>query len=516
MVDTTRRSVLTAGAVLASGGMTALSGCTEDLENFEGSLRGDGDESSRSGFSQWLYAPDAVGNGAYTYTYVDVEAVEDHSEFNTINTPEAERLVQRLLTGEVDGIADALAITYPETGASGTAAWGELDLSTVRSDLDDATQENDSLQTATHRTFELYFDGRSAVAVPADDSSILLAGGEDGTARDIIEAMIDARNGTADRLAATDDDADALLGAQTDGAVAYGTTNPTEDNARMFERTGDDGSTIVSGGYAVVLDGESPLRRLVVVTDAPVEDAAAFGETLSAVGQGSNPTYARDGRVVTVEVDVGTAQDADQRDDTPPQATFDFEHDLDAGTARVTHAGGDSIDPSNLELRYETDNPRTASWADRTGDQVTAGTSVRFPLTDADQGGELVVLWSDGDRTFQVSGDGVPERTDGDGGDGGSGSEAPQVSMDADFDFDRGTVTVTHAGGDSVPTDELDIAFLGDETRVIHWNDVSDQSSASAGDAVTVDLLESDYGGKLILGWRPETQELDSVRIPEP
>jgi len=608
-----------AGGVLASGGLTAVSGCTESLEGVEDTLGGNEGDSSTPAFAQWLYAPDVVGIGTYAYTHVDVEAVNDHSGEGVSNIPESGMMPRQLLGGDIEGIEDGLSIRYTDAAATGAVAWGSLDLSDVRSDIEGTVEENDSVETATYENFGLFFDESNAVAIAGDDSSVLVTTAEDASPRDILEAMIDARRGAVERLAAAEDDVAAMLPHQSDVAVAYGTLNPSGDNARMFERTGDDGRTIESGGYAFMLDGDSLRRRLIVVTDAPVEDAESFGKTLTAVDQLSDPTYAQDGRVVTVEVTAGAEGDAAQQGDAPPQVTFEFEHDLDAGTVTITHAGGDPIDPSNLELVYETDDPRALSWADRTSGQVETGTSVRFPLTEADQGGQLLVRWSDGDREFPLSGVGVPERTDDGGGDGDStppqvafefehdldagtvtithaggdpidpsnlelvyetddpralswadrtggqveagssvsfpiteadqggqllvrwlgedreltisgarvpertdgdggdgGTEAPKVSMDADFDFDSGTVTVVHAGGDTVPADELDVVFLTDEQREIRWSDVSDQSSVSQGDTATVEFGEVDYGGRLILGWSPETVILDSVPIPEP
>jgi hypothetical protein len=519
MEDTTRRRILSTGGALAAGSLTALSGCTEDLPI--GGEDGDGDGSSIPAFGLWLYAPGEVGLGEYAYAYADVTATSEHSEFDLARQPDLSTIARVLQTGELDGIESAVSIEYPDTQAFGVAAEGSLDLTELRSQIEGEVEDNDDVDSESYADYDVYFDGSVAFALAQNDSAILQAVGPDGedtSGKDILTAMIDARQGSATRLDAADEDAAALLSHQSDGVVAYGTTRPSEHKPRMFDSADDEAPDIVGGGYVIVALGDDVKRRLLVVTESPVEDAESFGETLSSVDLESDLTFEQDGRVVTVVVESGGGSSSESDSTSPPQVQFDARFDTNESVATITHEGGDDARADELELVFETDEPRVISWADRSArEEVTAGTSVEVELREDDFGGQLLVRWIAGDRSTTLTRFDIPVRQDGgsDQPDESDGS-VPSVSMDAEFDFERGEVTVIHAAGDEVPADELDIVFLGDQYRVIRWSEVSDQSTVTPGDSATVELREGDYGEELLLGWQPETRELDSVQIPEP
>lgn len=514
MVDTTRRRLLSASCAVAAGSTTALSGCVGELRDAgDGGDGSDGDASSLPSFGQWLYALAEVGLGAYAYHYVDVATVDGNSEYDLGAQSEATMIAGFLNSVDLDGIEGAVSVEYPESNSSGIAAYGSMDLSELRTEIESNVEDDDSVESESYDGYKLYHNEQSGFALAEDDSAILQASvrNESGSSgRDIVAAMIDARAGTVDRLDEADASAAALLSHQADAAVAYGTTTPTENDARIFG-DGDGDATIESGGYVVNLD-DGVGNRLIVVTETPVEDAESLVETLPAVDVNADPEIERDGRVVTVETGGGSSESTDPENrGEAPQAQFDFQFDADAGTVTITHQGGDTIAAENLQVLL--DSGRLIDWSVRTSDEdVTAGSSITLSLADDEYGSVLFVRWTGGEREQMLAQFEIP---DGSGGDSGS-TEAPEVTLRAEFDYDRGRVTVIHGGGDTVPADQLDVVFETDDFRVIRWSEVSGQSDVSPGDAVTVGFSEADYGGRLLLGWRPEEEVLDDQPIPAP
>jgi hypothetical protein len=87
----------------------------------------------------------------------------------------------------------------------------------------------------------------------------------------------------------------------------------------------------------------------------------------------------------------------------------------------------------------------------------------------------------------------------------GSGSdsarEVPQVAFSFEYDTDTGRATVIHDGGDSVPAEELQVAYeSGGEIAVDTWRDEED-GRVSAGDSFTTEQ-SVDAGSTVRVVWQ--------------
>jgi FlaG/FlaF family flagellin (archaellin) len=96
-------------------------------------------------------------------------------------------------------------------------------------------------------------------------------------------------------------------------------------------------------------------------------------------------------------------------------------------------------------------------------------------------------------------------------------STAPQISFEFDYDADSQLVTVTHDGGDSVPAEELQLAYeSGGEIAVDTWVDEQD-GTVTAGDSFTTGSTV-DSGSAVRVVWQNTdgdgAAELGEFQVP--
>lgn len=135
-------------------------------------------------------------------------------------------------------------------------------------------------------------------------------------------------------------------------------------------------------------------------------------------------------------------------------------------------------------------------------------------------GGGLTVLGAIGAGVLFVRDDG------GDGTDipppGGTAevADTPRVTFDATFELGTGggTATVTHTSGDEIDPGQTHFEIEGESTREVDWTTLTNATAIGPGDTVTVDLRESESGGRLLIVWEnaDSSMVLDDFSIPAP
>lgn len=519
MTDSSRRAILSRSGALAAGGLVGLSGCLDDIVN-SGEEETD-DRNPLPSFHGWLYAPEAVGIGGYTYTYVEGEAALNPSEYGLASGPDfvtgttgmitdmVPSIFEEIGTDDVDG---AVSIDHGSDagGAGGVAVAGGFDATELRSLYEDAAAEQDGVETDTYAGYDLYFDTEVALAI--DDGRFAIGfgdGSDETTARTIVEALVDARAGSASRLHQVDDTAETLLRRQGEKTVVFGAPVIRGEAKYFFERSAgsadeadDDAHTIAGCGFTVETREDQPAYRVTVITEQAVSDANAFGDELPILDAFDEPSVSQDGVVLTYE-ESGADEATDGERASSPEVTFDI--DVEPDTATITHVSGDAIRADKLEVIVSSSAGRYYTWAelDESG-SVTAGDTVTVELGDGDAGGTLQLVWTP--KGTVLADEPIP--------DGSSGSR-PSAAFEFEFDTRADTATVRHAGGDAIPVDELEILVDGNDTRFLPWREFSTDDVVEPGDAVTIDLRERDSEGYLVAWWAVDGIALDHTPIPD-
>jgi hypothetical protein len=127
-----------------------------------------------------------------------------------------------------------------------------------------------------------------------------------------LEALIDTKNGEADRYVDVNEDMNVLVDELGTGTFVFGSTNdPIEETDVTFGRF----EGLVAEGYTDTVEGDSTDTELVYVFDTPddvdmgaIEDWYAGNDTSAAFDNYGDLSSSRDGRIVTI---TGTADTGD-------------------------------------------------------------------------------------------------------------------------------------------------------------------------------------------------------------
>jgi hypothetical protein len=95
----------------------------------------------------------------------------------------------------------------------------------------------------------------------------------------------------------------------------------------------------------------------------------------------------------------------------------------------------------------------------------------------------------------------------------------PSVTFEVTFDLGSagGAATVQHTAGEPLDPARTFFEIDGTTTRQRDWDVLTTAAEITAGDTVTVELLESEYGGTLAVVWEGEddhTAILEDFSIP--
>lgn len=528
MSDSSRRGFLVGSGAIATGSLTGLAGCLGDITG-----SGEDDEDQNDGraplpsFHHWLFAPETVGIGAYTYTYVDGEAAVNRSEYGPIFSHELGVWATETITSgaleasAIDDVDGAVSIDYRQRDgdAFGFAMTGGFDIDEMRTEYDEAVDKDDAVDAETYAGHDLYFSDEAAVAI--DDGTFVLGvlqdRGLEANGRAIVEAMIDAQAGSATRLHAADTTAEMLLRQQGERTVVFGAPALQGDADYFFSRSArdtdeedesDDAPRVAAGGFTLETadDRDRPSFSVTLITDRTVSDAEAFGDDVPALDRLPDPAVSQDGVVITYESG-GDGTDGTESDDRKrsPQAGFDIDVDLESNTATVVHVGGDEIAADELRLIC-TGSGFRETWAALSNTAtVSPGDRVSVPIAADDHGGGLLVQWTPESEILYAKS--IP--------DGSSTTTEPAATFDFEFDFDQNTVRVRHTSGDDIPASEIELYFDSRERRGFQWDAVTDDEIVSAGDSAVLELTERDGGGTVVVIWSPDGSVLDYEYIPQ-
>lgn len=518
-----RRGVLLGSGALATSGLVGLSGCLDDLTDRDGDDEENGEESNGEeplpSFHQWLHAPEALALDGYSYTYVEDDAIFNPDEYELRYGPglvtetvrstsrTAGRMLEEIESEAVDG---AVSLTYgTEFGTTfGLVVTGGFDEAVLRSEYDDIFENDSTVERETYAGYTLYFDELNAVAI---GEGTYVLGNNDTVAetesgRAIVEAILDAREGESPRLHTTDDVAETLLRQQGEQSVVFGAPavqGVAEDAFRQLSIGADDTEepTVTGGGVTLEVDDE-PNYRVTVITEEAVSDPSVLEGAVPILEWFDEPSVTQDGTVLTYEAN-GDDESGDGGRNDAPQGAFEIDIGTDGEAAVVIHHSGDSVPADELVVSIEGENSRAYSWRELAGTETVApGDYALIELTEADDGNRVVLLW-------EPEGMVLAEhliRTD---------SSVPDATFDFDFDVQNGTGTVTHAGGDPIPADELDIVVESSEYRRLFWSEYSSDTVVEPGDAVTVDLTENDSDGAIVVWSNIGDDYLDYEYIPD-
>lgn len=499
MSGESRRAFLTSSGAVATGAVTALAGCVDDLTDFESGEDPEDDEDSLPSFHQWLYAPEEVGLGAYSYTYYDAEAVVDDpgygSTLEAYGMDHVTETIESYTPLDLSLAAEAVSIDYETEGASGIAVTGEFD----RDDLPDyegTAEQDDEFEKSEYGAYDVYADDEIAHAIRTDPESVVVSAhvpaDRDASGREVVETMIDARNGDARRLSAADDAVDAVLRQQGGRTIAFGGSAGAPEVEPLFDPEGD-AATVEAAGVSVGGDDDPPYR-VTVVTDDPVADVDEFGAELQPVVHMTEPSVTEDETVLIFEPD--TEDDPEEKESGPSPAQFDV--DIQSDRAIITHAGGEEIPADELEIGITGGGSGTWDTVGQT-EIVAPGDSVEIPLSEHDHGETLELEWLP-ESEILISEEITAQES----------ADEPQATFSVDFPADD-LAMIAHQGGDEIPADELYIYTTGGVMDP--WQTYSGDSVVSPGDVIEVP--HGDPGGEIGLEWAPGPTLLHSEQIPE-
>jgi hypothetical protein len=97
-------------------------------------------------------------------------------------------------------------------------------------------------------------------------------------------------------------------------------------------------------------------------------------------------------------------------------------------------------------------------------------------------------------------------------------ADTPRVSFDATFELGAGgaTATVTHTAGDELDPGQTHFEVEGESSRRVDWTALTNANALGPGDALVVEIRESEYGGRLLIVWENDDTSmiLDDFSIP--
>jgi hypothetical protein len=397
MNDTPRRRVLRTGGTLLAGGLTVgLGGClqsdgtdTPTDDGDDGDDGGGGGDASVPAFADWLPAPAALGTDHYEFTAADPGAIYDHE--SAVQGSAFGGLTRA--TEQLDGITlSDLSGLYLIDG--GMVLTGDIDADAFRSFL----SANGYTEGQSYHGYTFYTGGPGGTAAVSSDTAI--RAGTLGDAEGKIEAIIDAKQGAADRYADANPDCRTLLSRLGSGAVAGGRTHAA---AAFLDGVVADGFRWRLDGSTASFTGTFVFESQSAVDTAAVERLVADNAVFDPL---SSPSVSAAGRTAVVEgtADTGSVSRLGPRygssgdgTDRPPQVAVSFDYESlgdGVGVMTVSHDGGDSVKASELVFRgsgfVDADSiPETAA-----GDLDVTESGGQWPTANADGeigGGAAVV-----------------------------------------------------------------------------------------------------------------------------
>ncbi|RXK50186.1 hypothetical protein [Halorientalis pallida] len=357
MHDAPRRRVLRTGGTLLAGGLTVgLGGClqSDGTDTPTDDSDDDGDDGGGGGgslpaFADWLPAPAAMGTDHYEFTAADPSAIFEH-----------ESAVEGSAFGGLTGATEQLdGITLSDLSGlyligGGMVLTGDVDADAFRSFL----AATGYAEGETYHGYTFYTGGPGGTAAVSSDTAI--RAGTLGDAREKIEAIIDAKQGTADRYTDANPDCRTLLSRLGSGAVAGGRTH---EEAAFLDGVVADGfrwrldGTTASFTGAFVFESQSAVDTAAV--ESLVAERAVFDPLSSPSVSAAGRTAVVDGTADTGSVSrlgprYGAAGGPGGRGDRPPQVSFSWDYERrgdGVGITTVSHDGGDSVRASELVFR---------------------------------------------------------------------------------------------------------------------------------------------------------------------
>jgi hypothetical protein len=354
MDEPPRRRVLRTGGALLAGGLTVgLGGCMQSDSTGTPTDDGESDDDDDGGgggslppYVDWLPAPAALNTDHYEFTAADPSAIvahESHVEGSAFAS-----LTQT--TTRLNGIqlADLSGLYLIGDGIVMT---GDIDADAFRSFL----SANGYAEGETYHGYTFYTGGPGGTAAVSSDTAI--RAGTLGDARGKIEAIIDAKQGMADRYADANPDCRTLLSRLGSGAVAGGRTH---DEASFLDGVVADGFRWRLDGTTAAFTGAFVFESQSAVDTAAVERLVADQAVFDPL---SSPSVSSDGRTAVVDGTADTASvsrlgprygSSGGGSDRPPQVSFSFEYESrgdGVGVTTVSHDGGDSVRASELVFR---------------------------------------------------------------------------------------------------------------------------------------------------------------------
>ncbi|QLH77029.1 hypothetical protein HZS55_06850 [Halosimplex rubrum] len=279
-----------------------------------------------------------------------------------------------------------------------------------------------------------FFSPGDPRAAAVRDGMLVTAGAvssEDTTdKKPVVEAIVDARTGNADRYVDAAPDCRRLLGSIGSAHVLEGRTHGTGET---FERGLGEGT-----GYHVA-EGETRVRAAALFTEGNADRSAMADWTGSADAfLGGEPTLRTDGRAVTATATVPTGDvtefpggfpgpsiERDSGSGGPPTVAFGFDYEstgdgdgVGVGVLTITHDGGDAVPREAVQIRGSgfaevdgVDQTGTGVWqgsAGGEGGSLTAGNAVAVGVA-GDY--EIAVVWRppDADRSATLATDEGPD-----------------------------------------------------------------------------------------------------------
>jgi hypothetical protein len=350
MHDAPRRRVLRTGGTLLAGGLTVgLGGCLQsdgtDTPTEDGDDGGGGGGSVLA-FADWLPAPAAMGTDHYEFTAANPGAIFEH-----------ESAVEGSAFGGLTGATRQLeGITLSDLSGlyligGGMVLTGDIDADAFQSFL----SANGYAEGETYHGYTFYTGGPGGTAAVSSDTAI--RAGTLGDAEGKIEAIIDAKQGMADRYADANPDCRTLLSRLGSGAVVGGRTH---DEASFLDGAVADGFRWRLNGSSAAFTGVFVFESRSAVDTAAVESLVAEHTVFDPL---ASPSVTSDGRTAVVDGTADTASvsrlgprygSSGGGSDRPPQVSFSFEYESrgdGVGVTTVSHDGGDSVRASELVFR---------------------------------------------------------------------------------------------------------------------------------------------------------------------
>lgn len=416
MNETSRRRLLAATGAAATS--FSLAGCSSGSGDGDGTPTGtatteptatqepttdDGTDTGGSGepvgadqLDRWIPASDAFETEvrAASYYEADLSAVAEHE--GDFYSGTYDRVARSMLGGElaelvpaesrehVVQIVPAFTIILRTSMTDGELATAVTDAGLSESNtVGDATIYEGSMNSTP-----------STVAVVG--GVVVQAFGSSSTS--VVETVLAARAGEADRVLAANDEVRAIDDAVGDSELLVVAERP-EDNTANDPSL--EGSTALAYGWQFGSETSS-ITIAVTYNEGETAEPSALASYLTeqdAFSDYSNVQHSAEGRILFVTGDIatnefdllsaGTPGETDDGGQPVPQVNFAFE--FEAETMRITHEGGDNITASALTV-FVGESPAGAQFADEY-DEVSAGDRLSVDISGVESGTLVYVTW---------------------------------------------------------------------------------------------------------------------------